>query len=166
MPADPNSLSGWERILFAAIGVVVGFLLNELKGLWTRRRKHRAYWAALQTEVEYARGRAQMYVDDLIMAPLYRLPTQAFATCYPELLADGAVSEAESIALMAFYAEVDTFNRGLDRAGDAADTDKVQLEYSRNLLKAQQLVGEGALYKAAVSSLQPHLTNARTQSPA
>lgn len=159
MAADLNSLSGWERVLFAAIGVVVGFLLNEIKGLWTRNRKHRAYWAALQTEVEYARGRAQMYIDDNIMAPLYRLPTRAFNACYPELLADGALSEAEATALMAFFAEADTFNRGLDRVGDATEDDKVKMEYSRNLLKAQQLVADGALYKAAASSLKPHLSH-------
>jgi len=162
MVADPNTLTGWERVLFAAIGVVVGFLLNEIKSLWVRNRKHRAYWSALRAEVEYAKGRAQMYVDDEIMAPLYRLPTQAFTTCYPELLADGAVSEAEATTLMAFYAEVDTFNRGLDRAGDADDVKNISAEYSRNVLKAQQLISEGALYKAATTSLRPHVTDARS----
>jgi hypothetical protein len=150
-------MTGWERLLFAALGVVLGFLLNEGKNLLLRRRKHRAYWAALRTEIEYARGRAQMYVDDRIMAPLYRLPTKAFDRCYSELLADGALKDAEATALMAFYAEVETFNRGLDRVGAAEGDNALQMEYSRNLLKAQQLVSGGSLYTAAAASLKGHI---------
>jgi hypothetical protein len=160
MAADPSSMNGWERLLFGAIGVVVGFLLNEGKNLFVRRRKHRAYWAALWTEVEYARGRSHMYVNDKIMAPLYRLPIKAFESCYPELLADGVVTQAEATALMAFYTEVETFNRGLDRVGDAPDDAAMRNEYSRNLLKAQQLLTNGSLYSAVAVCLRPHVADA------
>jgi hypothetical protein len=159
MAADPNAMTGWERVLFAAIGVVVGFLLNEGKNLFARRRKHRAYWAALCTEVEYVRGRAHMYVNDNVMAPLYRLPTQAFESCYPELLADGAVTPAEATALMAFYTEAQTLNRGLERVGDAADEAAIRREYGRNVLKAQQLLPDGPLYKAIAVCLKAHVSN-------
>ena len=132
MCAETVSVLVFEKATYAAAGVVVGFALNELRSFLMRRRKHSAYWTALYAEIEYARGRAQMYIDDCVMAPLYRLPTNAFETCYPELLADGALAEAETTALMAFFAEVETFNRGLERAGAAEDDKAIQQEYSRD----------------------------------
>jgi hypothetical protein len=166
MPADPSVVSGWEKAVFGAIGavigVVLGFLLNELKNAWTRSRKHRAYWSALRAETEFAKGRAQMYIDDRKMAPLYRLPDTCFRECYPELLADGALSEAESTALMAFYAEVDTLNRGLDRAAEAPDEEKMKREYGRNLLKAERLIQNGPLYVAVASAIRGHVKETHT----
>jgi hypothetical protein len=107
--------------------------------------------------MEFARGRAQTLLDDKIMAPLYRLPNTCFTTCYPELLSDGALSEAESTALMAFYSEVDTLNRGLDQAADAKDQSQLVAEYDRNLLKAKRLVSGAPLYVAATTAVDSHL---------
>lgn len=158
MAADPSSFCGAERLFYGAIGTVIGFTLNEVRSLWLKRRKHLAYWAALNAEIEYARGRAQMYIDDKIIAPLYRLPTKAFDKCFGELLADGALTEAEATSLMAFFAEVETFNRGLDRAAAATNASELDREYGRNLLKVKQLVSTGALYTAAKSSVNAHAT--------
>lgn len=162
MCAELASVSGVEKAAYAAVGVIVGFLLNELRSFLLRRRKHSAYWTALYTEIEYARGRAQMYLDDNIMAPLYRLPTSAFETCYPELLADGVLTEANTTALMAFFSEVETFNRGLDRVGATDDEKAIEREYSRNRLKAQQLISTGALYMAATAIVRPHAKQSRS----
>ena len=118
---------------------MLGFVLLLLKDWWTRRRKHKAYWHALKAELEFARGLADTFLSDRVAAPLYRLPRDAFDSCYPELLADGAVSEAESHALMAYFNEVATMNRGLDRAADASDDATLKAEYERNRLKAERL---------------------------
>jgi hypothetical protein len=50
----------------------------------------------------------------------YRLPEAAFAAAFPGLLADGAISKAEAATLAAFWADVQTINRGLENANAAA----------------------------------------------
>lgn len=135
---------------------MLGFVLLLLKDWWTRRRKHKAYWHALKAELEFARGLADTFLSDRVAAPLYRLPRDAFDSCYPELLADGAVSEAESHALMAYFNEVATMNRGLDRAADASDDATLKAEYERNRLKAERLA-RGPLYDDTAAALARHV---------
>ena len=158
MSADDPT--GWDRVVYGAIGgaigVVLGFVLNEIKNGWTRYRTHKAYWLALRAEVEFAKKRAHTLTNDPVMAPLYRLPNVCFTTCYPGLLADGVMSDAESTALMAFYAEVETLNRGLDRASDADGDERLRAEHGRNRLKAEGLLQNGPLYMAAASAIAAH----------
>src|SRR3954451_24142603 len=156
MAGELSARAGWERTLTTLPGVVVGFVLAEGRGLWQRSRKQSAYWRALRTEIEIARGRAPMVLDDNFTSPLYRLPTLIFTTCFSDLLSERSASETESHALMAFYAEVDTLNRGLDRAADS-DEGVAQAEYRRNRVKAERLVETGTVYSAAALARRKHV---------
>ena len=70
--------------------------------------------AGLKAEIEFGGGLAATYFSDNVQAPLYRLPTMSYENALPILLADGAASESDVSALMTFYSEVQTLNRGLE----------------------------------------------------
>jgi hypothetical protein len=104
----------WVPVVGALAGAVVGFLLSQ--GVeWCRRRNlRRAHWAALRAELEFCCQRAETYLrHDEPKAPLYRLPTTAYASVFPELVRDAKVTETEMAPLMRFFTEVEDFNRGL-----------------------------------------------------
>jgi hypothetical protein len=101
--------------------------------------------------------RAETYKGGGVAAPLYRLPTTAYSSSLPALLGDGAVSEAETQALVQFFSEVYTLNRGLDlvqAARERDDQQTIQAEYGRNLLKIQRLI---ELHAAARAATDAHL---------
>jgi hypothetical protein len=68
------------------------------------------------------------------------------------LLSEASLSECDARALLSFFNEVETLNRGLEQAeaarliADARERDtKLAEEFSRNMLKAQKLVPVDAL---------------------
>jgi hypothetical protein len=161
----------WDRLqsLFAAsdlsegqyglIGVALGFALSQGVEWVKRRKRHDAFWHAINAELKFSGGLAEVFLDDTVLAPLYRLPRSAFETCYPQLLADGAISAAESRALMTFFNEVETLNRGLDLATDhSGDPVKLHAEHQRNRIKAEHLAPpDGPLYKEAAAAIARHI---------
>ena len=97
--------------------------------------------------MEYCRSLAQTYVRDRVAAPLYRLPTIAYANSLPALLTDAALTESDTGSLLTFFNEVETLNRGLEQAESARlipDPEmreaKLSDEFSRNKQKAENLV--------------------------
>ena len=97
--------------------------------------------------MEYCRSLAQTYVRDRVAAPLYRLPTIAYANSLPALLTDAALTESDTGSLLTFFHEVETLNRGLEQAESARlipDPEmreaKLSDEFSRNKQKAENLV--------------------------
>jgi len=99
---------------------------------------------------------ASRLLADKVLSPLYRLPTIVFQTSFPLLLAEGVLTEKESLALTSFSNHAQEMNRGLDLAAEAQASSKQELlekEYSRNCLKARRLVqsgdGKDCLYDAA-----------------
>ena len=162
MAADPMLVSGWDRVLFGAVGgavgVLLGFGLTEFKNWLVRKRKHGSYWRAIRAEVDFARHRAQTLIDDKIAAPLYRLPDLFFKNCYPELLSDGSLTEAETVALMSFFTEVEALNRGLDMSAEADNDEERNALHRRNVQKANALVSDGVLYKAAFAAIARHIS--------
>jgi len=162
MSVDPHSLSGWERVLIGAVGgavgVILGFLLNEVKNVWWRRKRHLGFWRAIEAEIEFARFRADGFLTEKIAAPLYRFPDSSFRTCFPKLLSDGAVSRDEVTVLVAFFSELETLNRGLDRAAEVEDdTQRLHEEYGRNRKKATRLAEKGPTYQAAKTAVGRHV---------
>jgi hypothetical protein len=144
--------------VFTIIGVLLGFFLLLTKEWFARWKKHAAFWQAINAELKYSGGlAANVFGEPIVEAPLYRLPRSAFETCYPQLLADGAISAAESTALITFFNEAETLNRGLDLAADTSDPDKRNLEYKRNCLKAKRLAPDGPLYKEAAAAIAAHI---------
>jgi len=140
--------------------VLLGFFLGLVPGWYARKQRLKVHWGALEIETELCREKAQAYLDDKIMAPLYRLPNKAYETSFPVLLSDAAILPNEVDALVRFYSQVEDFNRGLD---DAAELNKenrtapLKEGYKRNLLKARQIVappeGKDNLYLKAIAIL-------------
>jgi hypothetical protein len=154
----------WVPLVAALLGVTVGFFLTQAKEILSRRQRRRTHWAALRAELEFCRRRAETYVRDRVAAPLYRLPTSAYSHSFPALLSDGAVTEVEADALMQFFSEVETLNRGLDlaqAAREGGDNAAVSVEFQRNTVKASRLFppdGGGSNYYTAVrSAVDAHL---------
>ena len=90
-------LGGWDRVLLPGLtAALVSFVLILWNEWRTRRRKHAAFWHAINAELKFSGGLAEsVFAEPVVEAPLYRLPRSAFETCYPQLLADGALSAAE-----------------------------------------------------------------------
>jgi hypothetical protein len=83
------------------------------------------------------------------MAPLYRLPTRCFEVSFAELLRDAKLSASASEAMIRYYSEVDTLNRGLDQIADLTGLPttsgliSVDDVYRRNQLKAKEITKKG-----------------------
>jgi hypothetical protein len=149
----------WQdaRVWSSLVGVLLGFLLSQGVEWLRRRRQRRGHWGALRAEIDFCKGLAETYRDAVYAAPLYRLPVVTYTHSLPALLGDGAVNETEAGALVQFFSEVETLNRGLDLAQAARERDDQQTirdEHGRNLLKIQRLV---ELHRAARAATDAHL---------
>ena len=136
-----------REVQAALLGVALGFLLSLIAEWWRGRARRRGHWAALSAEMEYCRSLANTYLHDGIGAPLYRLPTVAYANSLPALLLAAALNESDTRQLLSFFNTVETLNRGLDQIEGArliADPvereQRLAEEYGRNRLKAERLV--------------------------
>lgn len=155
MDAFATSTEVWyqtKEVIAAAAGAGLAFLLVVLYDWLRTRRKRRAHFSALRAEMDYCQSLAQMYLQDKIIAPLYRLPTVAYTNSLPALLSEGALGEPDVRALVSFFNGVETLNRGLEQAEGARlisdpEEQKVKLktECSRNQLTAAKLVPANVL---------------------
>lgn len=157
----------WEskEVIAALVGVALGYLLSLGTEWWRGFFRRRAHWAALSAELEHCRSLAETYLRDGFAAPLYRLPTVAYANSLPALLAEAALNETDTRSLLTFFNEVETLNRGLDQAEGArllADPMqqevKLAQEFGRNKLKAVRLVpsNSGNYYDDARAVIDSH----------
>lgn len=144
--------------------VLLGFFLGLVPGWWSRKQRLKVHWAALRAEVALCREKADTYLNDNVMAPLYRLPMKAFETSYPVLLADADVAENEVKELSRLYGQIEDLNRGLDNAAELAQrnqTDLLKTEYKRNCLKAKELIppeeGNENLYSKGLAVIESKL---------
>jgi len=156
-------------VLAAFIGAASAFILMVIYNWLLARRMRRAHFSALKAEMEYCHDLAKVYLEGKIAAPLYRLPTVAYANSLPSLLTDAALNAADTRALLAFFNEVETLNRGLDQAEgarlitDPAEREiKLTDELDRNALKAKHLVSieflsSPSYYDRAKSVINSHL---------
>jgi hypothetical protein len=145
--------------------VVLGFLLGLIPGWWGRRSRLKVHWGALRAEIGLCREKAETYLTDNVMAPLYRFPLKAYETSLPVLLADAAVDEQAVRKLLQFYGQVEDLNRGLDNAAQLAmdnNTGPLKSEYKRNCSKAEQLleppVDSTNLYSNALQCIERQLS--------
>jgi len=138
--------------IIGLVGVALGFALAEGSAFLNRCRTHNALWQSLGVEVEFIKGRVDRFVEDRVQSPLYRLPQECFRTALPRLLEVGSLNSADTNALMTFYSEVDTFNRGLEQAA-AATGDEREKEFER--LATKKVHGVLEAYKAARLAINP-----------
>jgi hypothetical protein len=149
----------WQYLLSGSVGVgLAGALVRLGVQKFQRRRRTIGNWSALFIEVEESAHNAQTFLQDGVRAPLYRLPTTSFEICYPALLSDAAIDEGEANALLRFFSQAQTINRGLDLADQLARANSsnqtpTQFErdvYNRNISKAERIAYPNSdLYDAA-----------------
>ena len=139
--------------------VILGMLIGTLPSWYVRKRRLKTHWSALRAEMKQCKEKAETVIskDPAYLSPLYRLPLLSFQVSLPVLLADGALSESESLIISRFYSQAQDINRGLDNAAEmlkADKEDKLQNEYSRNCLKSEGLIhpkdGHPSLYDQAI----------------
>lgn len=141
-------------LIGAVVGGILGVLLVELKDFFWRMLRRKAHWRALGAEIELCREMAEIFLNDTVKAPLYRLPTLSYLNSFPALLADGAPNGAETKAITQFYCQVETLNRGFDQANEARGNESaLNDEYVRNGLKAEKLVPSASYYAQVRASL-------------
>lgn len=155
MSGTPIPVEAWyqtNEVIAAVTGAAIAFVLVVSYDWLRARRKRRAHFAALEAEMDYCNDLAQTYLRDRIAAPLYRLPTVAYANSLPALLSEAALGKTDTRNLLQFFNEVETLNRGLEQAeGARLIADRIEREakladeFSRNMLKAQRLVPVDAL---------------------
>lgn len=142
-------LSGLVGALLASL-LAVGITIAN--SACDRRRRIKAAVAALRHETEICAAFAREFIKETedahkrsFHAPLYRLPGRVYATTFPMLLENAAMKDDDSHAIIRFYNEVDTLNRGLD---DVAAKDihhafqQIEALNRRNRVKAKRLTGE------------------------
>ncbi len=146
-------------------GVVLGFVLSELKSWLSRRRRLRSLWGVLRAELEACRHQATVHnTDKRSTAPLYRLPVLAWQDCVRGLIADGQLSQSEYHDISRFFVQAQDLNRGLNlvssflKPSGPYDDCKFPQLYGRNVEYAKLLMRgeEGELYTAALHVVERH----------
>jgi len=146
-------------------GVIVGFILSEVKSWCERQRKLNSIWKALKCEIETCRTKAREYTTERIGAPLYRLPTKVYESFIPELVYDGGLGENEFDKLQVFFQRAIDLNRGLDliateNSDDPVKSKEMYEKYTkRNNIYAKKLIAEaeGDAYPEANGVIEKHL---------
>ena len=140
--------------------LILGMLIGVLPSWFSRKRRLKTHWSALRAEMNQCKEKAETVLskDPAYLSPLYRLPLLSFQVSLPVLLADGALSESESLIVGRFYSQVQDINRGLDNAAEMLKADKKDMlknEYSRNCLKSKGLIhpkdNQAGLYDQAIT---------------
>ena len=140
--------------------VILEMLIGVLPSWFSRKRRLKTHWSALRAEMTLCQEKAKTVLskDPAYLSPLYRLPLLSFQVSLPVLLADGALSESESLIVSRFYSLAQDINRGLDNAAEmhkADKNEKLVKEYDRNCLKSESLInpkdGQPSLYDQAIS---------------
>lgn len=150
---------------YAAWAGIIGTLAGGALGSWLTyklQKKHEAdrtseirgmHVAALEAEIIYNARLAATYIDEGIVAPLYRFTRTVYDTVYATLVSEILTGE-DIEALTGFYSLVDQMNRGLDDiARHVAEDRHDQDEHRRLLHKAAQMRhGDGGERRAHPTS--------------
>ncbi len=123
----------YNTLVGVAIGALLAYGFTVLREHRERRRRCRANAAGLIAEMTMCAEHAAGFLRDHVMAPSYRLPTIFFERALPSLIVDGALPLDGAAAILRFYNQVETLNRGLDFAHSARiEKDQVRLDEENN----------------------------------
>jgi hypothetical protein len=129
----------------SALLVILGFALGLIPSEASRFRRRLSHWNFLKVEIDACGqiARDLLNADEIVLSPLFRLPTTSYSTSFPALLADQALSEDEIDTLVKFFGHVHEINRGLDHAAEMhklGEESKLLRERDRVSLKASKIV--------------------------
>ena len=124
--------------------VLLGFVLAVLPMWFNRKRRLNGHFYALRAELKMCKEKAKVFLKDEIASPLYRMPSKVYEVAVPILLAENAMTEDETIAIIRFYSQAEDINRGLDNAAAMLaqrDDEGLRREVGRLIDKAATMVG-------------------------
>lgn len=146
----------WKALLIHPLVVVIFTfaIVRAWDWLW-RRKRLEAHRTALAAEIEICNQHAKTHNEAGIQAPSYRLPFLVYSSSLTDLIANGVLSAEGIDALIRFYNQVETLNRGLDQINEARKIDSTTFtdEHSRNRIKAEELVSK--FYPPARDAVAP-----------
>lgn len=166
----PREIGWWDGFGALAFVAVLSFVLTVGVAWWSRRRERLGEIVAMQAELYQGfkcmtalRNQPNDIGQQMVLAPLYRLPLRMFDRALPKLIGDAKLTDNEINDLLEYAMRADELNRGLERAGDAhaARNDLGMVdEYTRNIAKVAHILdvkperpsGE-SLYDAAWAAL-------------
>lgn len=159
-----NTLADWSKALLGGfVGAAIVFCLQIWLEWYASRKRTKGRFAALRAEIEECGRIASAYLEEKTpKVSLYRLPIICFPVTFAGLLEAKVLSGAQSGALMKFYAEVETMNRGLDlidtkqraAANQEGSAQAVRDEIARIHLKAKRIAApNGELFISALQSV-------------
>jgi hypothetical protein len=154
----------WSGAAGVLIGACIGACIPYLLQRCARRIERAGELVAIHAEFKHAleyMTALRTPVDGLIvLAPLYRLPTDFSDRAVPKLIGEGLLKPAEISTLIDYLVKVEELNRGLDRACNAANDNLVKDEYNRNKGKIGHILDDqvgtnGATrYKSALAAIE------------
>ena len=118
--------------------VLLGALLTLIPIWFDRRRSIKGHFLAIRAELQICLDRANIFLNDNIKSPLYRLPLTAYSVAVPILIRENVLSEEESKILARFYGQAEDINRGLDYAATSKGAD-LDNQVNRLILKTKEL---------------------------
>jgi len=138
-----------------ALLILFGYFLGLIQPWWFRKDRISAHKAAIRSEINICKEKAETLLNAGIPSPLYRLPLSAYQNAFPALLGDGVFNEDQASAITRYFGKAEEINRGLDIADETRRAQAIpeelgaQLiqEHDRNCIKARSLINE--LYQNA-----------------
>ena len=138
-----------------ALLILLGYFLGLIQPWWFRKDRISAHKAAIRSEMNICKEKAETLLSDGVASPLYRLPLSAYQNAFPALLADGIFNEDQANAITRYFGKAEEINRGLDIADETRRAQvmpevfgaQLKQEHGRNCIKANALINE--LYQNA-----------------
>ena len=143
--------------LATVVPILIGVLIGLVPPWLARKQRLRTHWSAMRAEIKMCHEKALEHRNRQpeVMAPLYRLPTVAYVTSFPVLLADAAISEVDIATISDFYDMVHQLNRGLDLAANENNPVKLDQLHARNKIKVGHILDaerdRSSLFERAVA---------------
>ncbi len=138
--------------------VILGFVLAVLPMWFDRKRRLKGHFYALRAELTLCKEKAEIFLNDRIASPLYRMPLTVYEVAVPILLTEDALKEGEALSLARFYSQAEDINRGLDNAAAMLaqrDEEGLNREVGRLVDKATNMIepveGNEPLFSAAMA---------------
>lgn len=121
--------SGWAQAIGTVAAVVVAVVYPLCLERRAQKRTRMAHLETVAMDLRVADRQAQVYLDDGVDVPAYRLPFYGPQHAMPALLAEGRLTTDQATALLQYYVDAVSFNRCLDLAQEilAANADAGRL---------------------------------------
>lgn len=143
--------------IIGLIGVLLGFFLNSFWGYLTIKNENKAHKKAILEEVKQCAKLSKALLEDNVLAPSYKLPTEIYRNSFPILMKNKALNKNQIECLQSYYIDVESLNRGIEInqllwiESQPSGKEKIKSGHERNKLKSERLKEDGEYYKNLLS---------------